>query len=119
MLARRGPKLALSVPALNASVAAKSPLPRTPISPTPISPTVRNTRLNQRGFATLQPPTFAYSQCSNTKSILKKGQSTSAGKKQLSFKEETSVRSIERLPEECYGAYVKMSKDERRWGKGQ
>ncbi len=121
MIARRGPKLALAVPTLTIPTATvKSALPRTPISPSPISPTVRNTRLNQRGFSTTQPPTFAYSQSSNTKSILKKGHSSrSMSGKKLSFSEEPAVRSIEKLPQECYGEYVKMSKDERRWGRDQ
>ncbi|KAL2056198.1 hypothetical protein ABVK25_003221 [Lepraria finkii] len=122
MLARAArPKLVLAVPTINtvSAATAKSPLPRTPISPSPISPTVRNTRLNQRGFSTLQPPTFAYSQPSNTKSILKKGQASSSSSKKLSFKEEPSVRCITPVPEDYHGTYMKMSKDERRWGKGK
>ncbi|KAK0515446.1 hypothetical protein JMJ35_001480 [Cladonia borealis] len=128
MLARAAgrPKLALAVPTINTAAAAsksaaRSPLPRTPISPSPISPTIRNTRLNQRGFSTMQPPTFAYSQTSNTKSILKKGQSSSssmAANKKLSFKEEPSVRCVSPVPEDYHGTYLKMSRDERRWGKG-
>lgn len=139
MLARAArPKLALAVPTINTSAATAAhhtataarsplplPLPRTPISPSPISPTVRNTRLNQRGFssATLQAPTFAaYSQStskssSNTKSILKKGGKV-GGTKKLSFKEEPSVRCVSPVPEDYHGTYLKMSRDERRWGKG-
>ncbi|KAK4698092.1 hypothetical protein P7C71_g54, partial [Lecanoromycetidae sp. Uapishka_2] len=113
MLARAArPKLALAVPALNTTTAclAKSPLP--PLSPSPISPTVRNTRMNQRGFSTLQPPTFAYSQTANTKSILKKGESprSSSGKK-LQFNEEPMIKIIAPVPEDYH-----MSRDERRWG---
>ena len=118
MLARAArPKLALAVPTTT-SHALKSPIPRTPISPSPISPTVRNTRANQRGIATLQPPTFAYTQSSNTKSILKKGQSSSSTSKKLQFRDEPAVRCITPVPEDYHGTYVKMTRDERRWGKG-
>jgi len=116
MLARAArPKLALAVPISTTSHALKSPLP---ISPSPISPTVRNTRANQRGFSTFQQPTFAYALSSNTKSILKKSQqSTSSGKK-LQFREEPAVRCITPVPDDYHGTYVKMSRDDRRWGKG-
>lgn len=116
MLARAArPKLALAVPITTTSHALKSPLP---ISPSPISPTVRNTRANQRGFSTFQQPTFSYALSSNTKSILKKSQqSTSSGKK-LQFREEPAVRCITPVPEDYHGTYVKMSRDDRRWGKG-
>ncbi|KAL8741135.1 MAG: hypothetical protein Q9190_006231, partial [Brigantiaea leucoxantha] len=119
MLARAArPKLALAVPAASASsIAPKSPLLRTPVSPSPISPTVRNTRLNQRGFSTLQPPTFAYAQPSSTKSILKKGQTSGSTSKKLQFREEPAVRCITPVPEDYHGTYVKMSRDERRWGR--
>jgi len=65
----------------------------------------------------MQPPTFAYSQPANTKSILKKGPSSgsSSGKK-LQFREEATVRCITLVPEDYHGTYLKMSKDERRWG---
>lgn len=121
MLARTArPKLALALPtAPTASHALISPLPPAPVSPSPISPTARNTRLNQRGFSTLQPPTFAYTQSSDTKSILKRGStsSSSAGKK-LQFQEELAVRCITPVPDDYHGTYVKMTRDERRWGKG-
>jgi len=68
--------------------------------------------MNQRGFSTLQQPTFAYSQPSNTKSILKKGDSprSSSGKK-LQFREEPTIRCVTPVPEDYH-----YSKDERRWG---
>ena len=123
MLARATrPKLMLAVPTTTPTTLTKSPLPRTPISPCPISPTVHNTRLNQRGFSTMQPPTFAYAQPSNTKSILKKGQkgqTSSSASKKLQFREEPAVRCISPVPEDYHGTYVKMSKDERRWGSGR
>ncbi|CAF9908945.1 MAG: hypothetical protein ALECFALPRED_005175 [Alectoria fallacina] len=123
MLARTArpvrPKLMLAVPTAAPATLAKSPLPRTPISPSPMSPTVRNTRLNQRGFSTLQPPTLGYAQPSNTKSILKKSQTPSSTGKKLQFKEEPAVRCISPVPDDYHGTYVKMSKDERRWGNGR
>lgn len=84
-----------------------------------MSPTVRNTSLNQRDFSTLQPPTLAYAQPPNMKSILKKGQTSSSRGKKLQFREEPAVRCISPVPEDYHGTYVKMSKDERRWGSGR
>lgn len=121
MLAARAarPKLMLAVPTAAPATLAKSPLPRTPVSLSPMSPTVRNTHLNQRGFSTSQPSTFAYAQSSNTKSILKKGQASSSTGKKLQFREEPAVRCISPVPDDYHGTYVKMSKDERRWGSGR
>lgn len=121
MLARAArPKLALAVPTYPQASFAKSPLPRTPISPSPVSPKVRNTRHDQRGFPTLQPPTFAYSQSSKTKSILKKGPTSNLGcGKKLQFRDEPTVRFISPVPEDYHGTYLKMSKDERMWGSGR
>ncbi|KAL9077657.1 MAG: hypothetical protein Q9161_000029 [Pseudevernia consocians] len=117
MLARAArPKLMLAVPTVAPPTLA---LPRTPISPSPMSPTVRNTRLNQRGVSTLQAPTFTYAQPSNTKSILKKGRTSSSTGKKLQFRDEPAVRCISPVPEDYHGTYVKMSKDERRWGSGR
>lgn len=123
MLARAArPKLALALPTTTAAPttrALRSPFPPTPVSPSPISPTARNTRLNQCGFSTLQPPTFAYSQSTDTKGILKKGQTSgSAISKKLQFREEPTVQCITPVPEDYHGTYVKMTRDERRWGKG-
>lgn len=123
MISRTGrPKLALALPAATTtSHAMRSPAlrsPLTPVSPSPISPTARNTRLNQRGFSVLQPPTFAYAQSSETKSILKKGQkpNLTAGKK-IQFRDDPAVMCLSPVPEDYHGTYVKMSRDERRWGK--
>jgi hypothetical protein len=97
-------------------------VPRTPVSPSPCSPTARNTRLNQRGYSTLQQPTFAYANTSSQRSILKKGSSSSpssAGSRRLQFREEPTVHAITPIEsgEEYYGAYAKMSKEERRWAR--
>ncbi|KAL8940404.1 MAG: hypothetical protein Q9211_002293 [Gyalolechia sp. 1 TL-2023] len=102
MLARAArPKLALAVPTgpvVSATV--QSPILRTPIAPSPLSPTVRNTKLNQRGASTVQVPSFAYTQNSGTKSILKKGQvaSSLAGKK-LQFNEQPALANIASIRE--------------------
>ncbi len=126
MLARAArPKLALALPtATITSHALRSPALRSPLpcgqgSPMPLSPTARNTRLNQRGFSVLQPPTFAYAQSSENKGILKKGQTSikPAGKK-IQFREEPAVMYISPVPEDYHGTYIKMTRDERRWGKG-
>lgn len=123
MLARTGrPKLALALPTAKTtshamrSPALRSPLP--PVSPSPTSPTARNTRLNQRGFSVMQPPTFAYAQSSETKSILKRGQKSNltTGKK-IQFQDDPAVMCLSPVPEDYHGTYVKMTRDERRWGK--
>ncbi|KAL9006508.1 MAG: hypothetical protein Q9188_000745 [Gyalolechia gomerana] len=122
MLARAArPKLALAVPTGPvASATVKSPVLRTPVSPSPMSPTVRNTKLNQRGASTLQVPSFAYTQNPGTKSILKKSQAASSlVSKKLQFNEEPAVRCITPVPDDYHGTYVKMTRDERRWGKAR
>lgn len=122
MLARAAkPKLSLALPTATTSVrpALKSPLPRTPISPAPMSPTARNTRLNQRGFSTLQQPTFAYAQSPSMKSILKKGTvaSSTSSIKKLQFRDDPAIHCITPVPEDYHGTYIKMTRDERRWGR--
>jgi len=117
------PKLSLSIstvaaPASRPSLSLKAPL-RSPICPSPLSPTARNTRLNQRGYSTLQEPTYAYSNHSSSRSILKKGQSlNSSRRRQLQFQEEPTINLITPIEEaDYYGTYAKISKDERRWQK--
>ena len=41
------------------------------------------------------------------------------GGKKLHFREEDDVRCVTPMPEDYHGTYVKMSRDERRWGKGR
>lgn len=129
MLASRAvkPKLSLSIstaapkrPTLNlpSPVAMSMPL-RSPISPSPISPTARNTRLNQRGYSTMQQPSFSYTNPSSAKSILKKGQTPrSASVRRLQFNDEPTVHNLTPIEneDEYYGAYSKMTKEEKRWG---
>lgn len=129
MLAARvaKPKLSLSIsaatssvprPALTLKSSGALNVPCTPISPSPLSPTAHNTRLNQRGFSTVQQPTFAYVNASGSKSILKKTHVPNNGEvKRIRFSGEPTVHCVTPIenPDDYYGAYVKMSRDERRW----
>ncbi|KIW65269.1 hypothetical protein PV04_07542 [Phialophora macrospora] len=127
MLASRSakPKLALNISTAQTtrpSLSLKSPMTplRSPIPPSPISPTARNTRLNQRGYSTMQQPTYAYVNSSSSRSILKKSSPSkpSTQRRQLSFSESPVVYSVTPIEEEdYYGNHVKMSRDERRWAR--
>lgn len=97
----------------------RSPL-RSPLSPLPLSPTSRNTKLNQRGFASMsQQPTYMYSNNGTKRSILKKTQSAAARQqqqRQLSFSETPVVHHVSPIEEpDYYGGYTKMTREERRW----
>jgi len=144
MLASRAvkPKLSLSISTSSATPQSRRPalslnLPspvamslRSPVEPSPVSPTARNTRLNQRGYSTLQQPSFAYANSySSSKSILKKGSSQHStskvvsGSRRLQFRDEPTVHAITPIDQEDreyyygnYGTSSKMSRDERRWG---
>ena len=119
MLRATKPKLTLSLPNTSAAKAAqRSPFPM-PISPSPItSPTARNTALNQSGSSTYQPPTFAYTKSSGTKSILKKSPNhIEVSEKRIQFKETPTVTCFSPMPPGYYGEYIKMTADERRWGR--
>jgi len=116
------PSLSLNLPS---PVAMSMPL-RSPISPSPISPTARNTRLNQRGYSTLQQPSFAYANSvSSSKSILKKGPAKPSSGRRLQFRDEPTVHAITPIDQEdaegYYGNYggakAKMSREERRWAR--
>jgi len=120
------PKLSLSISTAvqgssRPALSLKSPAaltPRTPVSPSPRSPTAYNTLLNQRGFATVQQPSFAYSNSHSAKSILKKANTCSSASKRIQFHGEPTVHLVTPIenPDDYYGGYVKMSRDERRWG---
>jgi len=121
------PKLSLSISSAaqtttRPNLSLRSPvalsMPRTPVSPVPTSPTARNTRLNQRGYSTMQQPSYSYSNSSASRSILKKGQTPSSASKRIQFHAEPTVYCVTPIEntDDYYGAYVKMSKDERRWG---
>ena len=100
----------------------RSPISPAPVSPSPISPTVRNTRLNQRGYSTMQQPTYAYTNPSTSRSILKKpsrsSTSSSSTRRQLSFSETPVVYCVTPIEDaEYYGNHQKMSREERRWAR--
>lgn len=123
MLASRAvkPKLSLSIntapQATRPVLALKSPVApmRSPISPSPVSPTARNTRLNQRGYSTMQQPTYAYANHSNARSILKKGPAPSQ-RRQLSFDDKPVVYCVSPIAEsDYYGGHGQMTREERRW----
>lgn len=117
------PKLSLSMGAVHnsrPSLSLKSPvLPRTPISPSPVSPTV------PKKFSALQMPSYSYINSCSSKSILKKGHSgrssssAAAGHvpKRIQFNCTPTVHCVTPIenPEEYYGTYTKLSRDERRW----
>ncbi|KAL1850565.1 Mitochondrial tRNAs modification protein [Paecilomyces lecythidis] len=121
------PKLSLSISAVTQnsgrpSLSLKSPgvMPRTPTSPSPLSPTARNTRDNQRGYQTLQVPTYTYANSSSSKSILKKSADSSSSRdKRIQFQNSPTVYCVTPIEnkDDVYGGYVKMSRDERRWGR--
>lgn len=119
MLRAAKPKLSLAVPTLAATHGApKSPFPLA-VSPSPInSPTARNTALNLRGYSTMQQPTYAYVQSSNTKSILKRDHPSSINtSKKIQFKDVPTVTCVTPMPPGYHGEYIKMTRDERRWGR--
>jgi len=118
------PKLSLSVSTSAAqstrpSLSLKTPL-RSPVPPSPMSPTVRNTQMNQRGYSTVQHPTYAYANSSSSRSILKKSHQSSGSsaprQRQLQFKDEPTINLVTPIEEEgYYGTYAKMTREERRW----
>ncbi|KAK2732000.1 hypothetical protein FQN57_003039, partial [Myotisia sp. PD_48] len=116
------PKLTLSIASATATTShsLKSPaalsIPRTPLSP--LSPAgINATRINQ--FSTAQQPSYTYANSSNSKSILKKSQSSRGAGKTIRFSNEPVVHCVTPIenPHEYYGSYTKMSKDERRWSR--
>lgn len=82
-----------------------------------MSPTARNTRLNQRGYSTMQQPTYSYVNSSSSRSILKKASKpTSTARRKLSFSDTPVVYCVTPIDEDdYYGAHTKMSAEERRW----
>ncbi|KMU86366.1 hypothetical protein CIHG_04155 [Coccidioides immitis H538.4] len=128
------PKLSLkintastSVPSLSLPSPAAMAMPRTPLSPSPRSPTAlntaRNRKISQGHLSPLpQQPTFAYTNSSTAKSILKKSSAANsdlAAKRRIQFNGEPTVHCVTPIenPDEYYGTYAKMSRDERRWSR--
>ncbi|EAU32992.1 conserved hypothetical protein [Aspergillus terreus NIH2624] len=110
------PKLSLSISAaqnVRPTLSLKSPgLPRTPISPSAASPTAKR-------FSSLQVPSYNYSNSCTSKSILKKQPNghNAVPEKRIQFKGTPTVHCVTPIenPEEYYGNYVKLSREERRW----
>lgn len=117
------PKLSLSISAAQntasrPSLSLLSPgpasvMPRTPISPSPISPIA-----HRREYSSMLQPTYAYTNSSSAKSILKKHKHATSSSKRIQFQNSPTVYCVTPIEnkEEYYGGYVKMSRDERRWG---
>lgn len=115
------PKLSLSISAAQntrSSLSLKSPgvAPRTPISPSPAAPSPGGKRFS----TTLQPPAYNYTNSCSSKSILKKNPgagSTRHADKRIQFRNTPTVHCVTPIenPEEYYGSYTKLSKEERRW----
>lgn len=114
------PKLSLSISAAQSasarpSLSLRSPGPsvmqRTPLSPSPISPVASR-------WEYPSPPTYAYTNSSTAKSILKKHKHTAATSKRIHFESSPTVYCVTPIEnkDEYYGQYAKMSRDERRWG---
>ncbi|KAE8147727.1 hypothetical protein BDV25DRAFT_142459 [Aspergillus avenaceus] len=114
------PKLTVSISAAqnasrpSLSLKSPGPLPRTPISPSAASP-------SSARFSSLQVPNYHYSNSCSSKSILKKQTNTGATavNKRIQFKGTPTVHCVTPIenPEEYYGTYTKLSREERRWTK--
>lgn len=123
MLRSAKPKLSLTVSAASQastrpSLSLSTSMPRTPVSPSPLSPTAINTRMNKRGYSTVQQPTYSYVNSSSSKSILKKGAASraSVAGKRLQFSGEPTVYCVTPI-ENKEDYWVKVaSREERRWG---
>ncbi|KAI9930118.1 hypothetical protein ASPWEDRAFT_285981 [Aspergillus wentii DTO 134E9] len=109
------PKLSLSISTAQTStrpsLSLKSPgLPRTPISPAAASPGAAR-------FSSLQVPSYGYTNSCSSKSILKKQPGSSGSAKHIQFKGTPVVHAVTPIenPEEYYGNYTKLSREERRW----
>lgn len=114
------PKLSLSISATQnsrPSLSLKSPGPSSIRTLTPVSPV--SPRANQREYSALAPVTYTYTNSSTSKSILKKHQSPRSGiSKRIQFDNSPTVYCVTPIEnkEDYYGGYVKISRDERRWG---
>jgi len=107
------PKLSLAVPAatkpavpaLVIPTASGFSRPAALPAPSPLTPTARNTQFNARASSSLQVPAAA------PRSLAKKHA------KKVSFAAEQSVTIVSPCPQDYYGDYVKMSREERRWSR--
>ncbi|KAF4161642.1 hypothetical protein CNMCM6069_003548 [Aspergillus lentulus] len=95
------------------SLKSPGPFPRTPNSPVPPSP-------GGKRFSTIQAHSYGYTNSCKSKSILKKqsmASATSHAEKRIQFQGTPTVHCVTPIenPEEYYGTYTKLSKEERRW----
>ncbi|KAG2021819.1 hypothetical protein GB937_004367 [Aspergillus fischeri] len=95
------------------SLKSPGPFPRTPNSPVPPSP-------GGKRFSSIQAQSYSYTNSCKSKSILKKqpmASATSHAEKRIQFQATPTVHCVTPIenPEEYYGAYTKLSKEERRW----
>ncbi|KAF7587555.1 hypothetical protein BBP40_007044 [Aspergillus hancockii] len=113
------PKLSLSISAAqnnsrpSLSLKSPGPLPRTPISP--VAPSPSGAR-----FSSLQVPVYTYANTCSSKGILKKQSKSSAPvnvTKRIQFKGTPTVHCVTPIenPDEYYGTYTRLSREERRW----
>lgn len=112
------PQLSLCISAAQnssrSSLSLKSPgfSPRTPISPAAASPTGKR-------FSSLQAPSYSYTNSCSSKSILKKypAERSTKADKRIQFKGTPVVHCVTPIenPDEYYGTYTKLSREERRW----
>lgn len=112
------PKLSLSISAAQnttrPSLSLKTPGfgPRTPISPSTASPTAKR-------FSSFQVPSYSYTNSCSSKSILKKYPAERSTKtdKRIKFNGAPVVHCVTPIenPDEYYGKYTKLSREERRW----
>ncbi|KAL9099036.1 MAG: hypothetical protein Q9163_005402 [Psora crenata] len=111
------PKLSLAVPPQNSATATG------PALSLKATTTVGESSLPSPAPRHLAPPTFA----SHPETPAARRAGAGAGglvvqkkpakekKKKVQFRAETEVKCVTPLPEECYGAYVKMTREERTW----
>ncbi|KAF4215259.1 hypothetical protein CNMCM8980_010337 [Aspergillus fumigatiaffinis] len=95
------------------SLKSPGPFPRTPNSPVPLSP-------GGKRFSSIQTQSYGYTNSCKSKSILKKqpmASATSHAEKRIQFQGTPTVHCVTPIenPEEYYGTYTKLSKEERRW----
>ncbi|PLN79325.1 hypothetical protein BDW42DRAFT_129257 [Aspergillus taichungensis] len=110
------PQLSLSISAAQGcsrpalSLKSPGPLPRTPLSPPAASPSAKR-------FPSLQVPSYNYTNSCSTKSILKKRPAHGNPDKRIQFQNTPTVHCVTPIenPDEYYGTYTKLSREERRW----
>lgn len=112
------PKLSLSMSAVHnsrSSLSLKSSVVlHTPISPSAASPTAA------KKFSSFKAPPYNYINACSAKSILKKSHAGTPSVnpvKRIQFEGAPTVHCLSPIenPDEYYGTYIKLTRDERRW----